>query len=588
MPLLGKINEVAQNTLIEAKLIKGEQGPAKIKKYVDRFVEKSTKVDKTELCRMTNQELFLMFIVLSNDNTLSFEETTKYVEEVKKSVNSWTYDKVSTKINQLINGMNDDGSLRDYKYLSTLTELGLTPVFVTYNLKLVFIFMNTFLKLKRDILSPQEYTKNLPLPQRMQVMNNLYRQSGFKQFVDIAKDCLKNDVEDHEHRQFVSGKRIEATNEVIAKLEDGSIENITEIPNEWHQFLDPTLLELVYQLVLENLNRQKQALDKEEKEILEKRDKTTLTTYLYNEGLNPYSLNEKLELLNGISDIIDRIEFFKLLNIPINNILTTYYDYLLNTTEEKITNLTQFIKNNILSKETIINNLSLLGNDYSRLIINYEILKDIIDFKSIFYNDKILLQDINYIKEVLSVLKEYKLTKNNYIFLLCNYEYLNIYDLVIENEIPESLFISICETSNPLNTIKRILIFKNIGEEYETPSNFLKKDVTSEYKFILEDTMLDEYLPNVVNNFGMNLLSGTKITTIKEHPLVQYLDTEYQVDNTYFIANTPISRPKFLRNFESVNGNEAYLITSLISGSILDETSYYNMINELNNRKTKK
>lgn len=588
MPLLGKIKELANDSLIEAKLIKGEEGPGKIKKYVDRFTEKASKVDKTELCRMSNQELFFMYIVLTNDNTLSFEETFNYCEEVKKSVNSWTHDKVSSKLIQLVNGMNDDGSLRDYKHLATLTELGLTPVFVTYNLKLVFLFMNSFLKLKKDILTPHEYTKNLTLPQRMQVMKNVYRQSNIKQFVDIAKDCLKHEVADHEHRQFVSSKRIEATNEVISKLEDGSIEEMCEIPNEWHQFLDPNLLESIYQLVLENLNKQKQTLDKEEKELIAKRDKTPLITYLYNAGLNPYSLNEKLETLNNLPNIIEKLEFFKLLNIPINNILTTYYNYLLNITEEKIETLSFFIKNNILSKTRIINNLSILDNDYQKILTNYEILKDIIDFKNIFYNDQILLKDLTSIKEILSVLKEYKLTKNNYIFLLCNYEYLSIYDLVLEHDIPESLFISICETTNPLNTIKRILIMKNIGEAYETPSHFLKKDVTAEHRFIIEDARLDEYLPNIVKETGLDLLSGTKITDITNNQLVRYLDSEYQVDDTYFIGDTTISRPKFLRNFESVNGNPSYLLTSLLSNSIIDESSYYNLINELNSKQLKR
>jgi hypothetical protein len=352
MPLLGKIRDLASNTLIEAKLIKGEEGPQKIKKYVDRFVEKTSKVDKTELCRMSNSDLFFMYIVLTNDNTLSFEETLKYCEEVKKSVNSWTYDKSATQINQIINGLNDDGSLRDYKYLSTFTELGLTPIFVTYNLKLTFLFMLTFLKLKKDILTPLDYTKNLALPQRMQIYKNIYRQSRFSQFVDIAKDCLKNDVEDHEHRQFVSGKRIDNTKEVIEKIEDGSIETIIEIPNDWHQYLDPKLLEAIYELILENLSRKKQEVVKEELELINKRDETSLTTYLYKEGLNPYSLNEKLNILNQTPNIIERIEFFKLLNIQINDILTTYYEYLLTISEEQISQLIDFLKNNILSKET--------------------------------------------------------------------------------------------------------------------------------------------------------------------------------------------------------------------------------------------
>ena len=90
MPLLGRISELAQETLVEAKLIKGEEGPTKIKKYVEKLLKNASKPDKTELCRMSNHEIFFMFIILVNDNNLSFDETFGYCEEVKKSVNSWT------------------------------------------------------------------------------------------------------------------------------------------------------------------------------------------------------------------------------------------------------------------------------------------------------------------------------------------------------------------------------------------------------------------------------------------------------------------------------------------------------------------
>ncbi len=88
-------------------------------------------------------------------------------------------------------------------------------------------------------------------------------------------------------------------------------------------------------------------------------------------------------------------------------------------------------------------------------------------------------------------------------------------------------------------------------------------------------------LPNVVKDNGLNLLNGTSISTIVDNELVKYLDTEYRVDNTYIIGNTIISRPKFLRNFESVQGNPNYLIFSLVSNSILDEKEYYDLTKEL-------
>lgn len=588
MPLLGRISELAQETLVEAKLIKGEEGPTKIKKYVEKLLKNASKPDKTELCRMSNHEIFFMFIILVNDNNLSFDETFGYCEEVKKAVNSWTYDKHGKLLNDMMNGTNNDGSIKDYKYLQTMTDLGLTPVFVNYSMKLVYMCMYEFLKLKKEILTPQEFTKKLPFQQRIQLMSNIYRKSTFYNFVDVAKKCLERDTKDHEHRQSVSSKRIAATKEVIEALENGTLENIYEFPNEWHQYLDPYLLEQVYEVVLQNLAKQKIEVEKEEQELLSKKDKSSLTKYLYSHNLNPYSLNERLEVLEEIPDIINRIEFLKSLDIPINNILTIYYEYLMKITEDQIKYLTFFIGNGILSRETLKNNLSIIDADYQRIISNYEILKEIVDFQNIFYDDKILLTDIKEIKRYLSILKEYKLTKNNFIFLLCNFKYLNIYDLVIENDIPESLFISICETENPLNTIKRILIYKNIGENIETPSHFLKKDVTSESKFICPDDELDNYLPNIINLYGLNILTGNNIDTIVDNPIVKQLDEQYKVEDVYLIGTVTISRPKFLRNFQSIECNVNYLIPSLVSNSIIDETSYLGLITELTGNKLKK
>lgn len=588
MPILGRINELARDTLVEAKLIKGEEGPVRIKKYVEQLKKKSESPDKTELCRISNYDVFLPFLILSNDDLLTYEETINYCEDSKRAINAWTFAKDGDKILRLLDGLNNDGSLRDLKYTQLFSELGLTPVFVSYNTKAALLCMYEFLKLKRDLLTPHEYTKKLPLTHRMTAYNNIYKNSNFSGYVQIIIESYEDKKEDHEYRQDASQKRINATNEVIKKLEDESIDTLEEVPANWHMYLEAHLLEAIYDLVLENLNNKKRTIDKEQTELLSKRNKTELTTYLYNHNLNPYSLGDKLPILESIPNIISKIEFFKSLGISINNILTKYYEYLMSITEEQLKYLNFLIGNGILSKNTLKNNLNIIGTDYQKIISNYEILKDIVDFKSIFYSDSILLKDIKEIKNILSVLKEYTLTKSNFIFLLCNFNYLPIYDLVLENNIPESLFISICETENPLNTIKRIMIYMNIGESFVTPNNFLKKDVTSSTKFICDDESLNEFVPNIVSDQGMNLLSGTSITTITSNPIVSYLDDEYRVDDTYYIGNTTISRPKFLRNFELVKGNPEYLTLSMISHSILSEEQYYGMITELNSKQLKK
>ncbi len=588
MPLIGRIRDEALSTLTEAKMIKAEEGPKYVKRLVDKLTKKAAKKDKSELIHIPNYEIFLTFLYLLNSENFSYDETVNYCEESKKTINGWTFDKDGRRLEICENKTNEDGSLTDWTCVNTMTELGLTPVFVNYSMKLVYIAMYHFLKLKKDILSQSEQIRKLPIPQRMQWMKGVYEKNNFSTFVDFAGKILANDEKDHAFRQEISAKRIRVTEEVLAMIEDETIDSLDELQADWHQYLDPRVLEPIYDLIQENLVRKKQALDKEEQELLEKRNKSDLTRYLYDNGLDPYSLKDKLSILESIPNIISKIEFLKSLGIPVNNILTINYKDLLSIKEEQIDYLTFLLSSNVLSRSTLRDNLSIIGNNYQRIIDNYEILKNIVDFNNVFYKDTILLKDIKEIKQIISVLKEYKLSLNNYIFLLCNYEYLNLYDLVIEKGIPEELFITICKTENPLNTIKRILIYMSINEPYATSTNFLKKEVTSESKFMCADESLDDYIPNIVDQNGLNLLNGSSISTIVNNSLVKQLDKEYRVDNTYIIGGTVISRPKFLRNFESVQGDPSYLIISLVSNSILDDKEYYDLTVELKQSKLKK
>lgn len=589
MSLIEKIRNEALNALTEAKIINSERGPIELKKLVEKITKKAAKTDKTELARILPYDVFITYVYLLNSDNFSYDETQKYCEEVKKAVNSWTFEKVCINLDIMESKTNEDGSLTDWSALNTMTELGLTPTFTNYNMKLVYIAMYHFLKLKRDILNQNEMLKKLSIPQRMQWMKKVYNQNNFNTFVDLASKILQNAEKDHAFRQEASNKRIQVTTEVLSKIADQSFETLIEIPATWHQYLDPRVLEPIYEVIQANLVKKKISLDKEEQELISKRDRSKITSYLYDNNLDPYSLPEnKLIDLESNNKVITKIEFFKYIGIPINDTLTIYYDILLAIDEDKIEYLKFLISSNILTKNTIRDNLYLVGTNYQKIIDNYEILKNIIDFNNVFYKDTILLSDIKEIKQILSVLKEYNLSVNNYMFLLCNYEYLRIYDLLLEQEISEELFISICKTENPLNTIKRIIIYKHIGEAFATPTNFLKKEITSESKFICEDSLLDDYIPNVIDQNGLNIINGTIIGDITKNNLVEFLDTNYKIDNVYIIGGTVISRPKFLRNFESVQGNPNYLIISLVSNSIINEKEYYDLTSELKTNKSKK
>ena len=392
MPLIGKIRTSAQNSLVEAKLIKAEEGPTKVKKLVDKLTQKAAKADKSELARMSNYDIFVTFTYLLNSEEFSYDETLSYCEEIKKYVVGWSFEKDGKRLDAIQSKTNEDGSFMDWSCTNLMTELGLTPVFVNFKMKLVYLAMYHFLKLKRDILSQADYVKKLSIPQRIQWMKSVYKNGSFSNFVDFAKQILDHDVEDHEFRQAVSAKRIEVTEQLLAMIENGTLDKLIELPNEWHQYLDPTVLEPTYDVIHTNIVRKKLELDQEEEELISKRDKSELTKYLYANNLNPYSLSEEqLNELENIPNIINKIEFFKELGIPVNNILTIHKDYLLSIEEDHLDYIKFLIGSNVLSKQTLREHLSIINQDYQRIISNYKILKDIVDFNNIFYKDTILL-----------------------------------------------------------------------------------------------------------------------------------------------------------------------------------------------------
>lgn len=589
MNIISRIRDLAESSLIEAKLIVEEEGAETYRKPLERMTELSKKVDKTELAHMSNFEIFMIFTHLFNGNIYSYYETLEYATEIKDSINSWTYEKNIQDIKEIYNNTAQDGSFTSTKAYKYFSNLGLSTIFADYNMKPVYECIFCFLNFKHKMLNTSVISK-IPFTQRRQYMNKILKESGLKDCIEYADKLLKKDIENYEFRKEIATNRIECLKELLLKIDDESFDSISEMPANWHRFISAEVLEPIYELIQSNLLKQYQVLEQEEQRLNSITNKTPLISYLYSKGLNPYSLpQDKLSALENIPQIVEYINFLENLELTTNEVLTTYYDILTSLTEEKISYLNNLINIKSLSKETLKNNLQVLDKIFLIIKTNYEILSNIIDYNSIFYSDSILLIQPTKLKEIISVLSKYSLSKNNYIFLLCNYEYLSIYDLILESDISEELFISICKTENPLNTIKRIKIYINLNEQYETPGGYLKKDVTSEEKFICDDADLDTYLPDITREYGLNTLNGTTIDNIESSPTVRELDEKYQKNiNIYEIGSAKISRPKFLRNFKSVEGNKDFLISSLVSNSILDTSEYYNLINELNTKQLKK
>ncbi len=604
MDRIEKITHLAKNTLLETNLELKDKGKIELKRDINKLLKKINSDNFGSLATIPNSDIFKIFAVLLFEGS-SYEEISDYILEAKDAINSWTYNRNSEDLRILFDNTNYGGIISDSKYLKNYNNLNLIPAFLNCPMKFVYKAMLAFLKLKKNLLElPQQIKKQLPSPllvmtnpdilkgisTRSKTPKEIYETSEFRGFVKVLEEQMAKEIKDYEARREVLFKRKSAYEELVEALKNPKFSELTSIPDKWHQYLDLPTLEEIYYLIQDNLFREKRELLKEEESLNAVLNKSELSSYLYSKQINPNSFSkERISALEQIPNVTNRIEVLTILGFDIIAIINEYYGLLTYLTEDKIKKLTFLINSHAISKKTLRDNIHyILDEKYSELITNYEILKPIVDFNNIFYNDNIMFVNPHELKSRLSILAEYKLTKNNFIFLLCHYNYLNIYDLLIEQDIPEYLFISICKTRNPQNTIKRIMIYRLIGEEIETPNHILKKELTDETKFTCLDSDLDEYIINHVPSIVLEPIKGNNITIVKRDPVVKILDENYRIDDLYIIGGISISRAKFLRNFEEKRCNPLYVVPSLISDSILEESSVYSIFKELESKKLKK
>lgn len=603
MATIEEIIKKATYSLQDTESLMRETNLEAIKNHLEQIIKKTSHRNPSQITSISNFDLFVLALVLSNFEDLStFSNVQEDIRELEESINAWTFSTSGNDLITLYDNTDNDGNLTNSEYLSNITNLNMHLVSTSYNLKVVYILMYSFLKLKRDLaLSEKSFTaksgyanvlsankKFTPQISKEEFLRRIYESNYTFSFLERAQEAIETKAREAIEQRKLIQQRKKNTEEVIAQGQ--KLEYMTAIPDDWHRYLDPALLEEIYDKIQENLKKEHKSLMQEEAALLSKRDKSPLTKFLYDRGYNPYSLSpEILAKLEENPDTIAGITFLLENQITIEEIFTKYISVLLHLSKEKLEKIRETITKKALTPITFKKEINhILGDQYQTIIINVSILEPIIEFTNIFYDDSILLKKPQEIKNILSVLAQYALTRNNYIFLLCHYEYITIYDLVLEQEIPVELFISICKTENPLSTIKRIMIYKEMREPYETTNHHLKREVSSAERFGCFDENLEEYIRNVVPIVNPQNRTGATISSIVDHPIVKALDREYQVDDLYIIGQANIARPKFLRNFESSSKEESDLISSLISSSILDESAYYSLYNELEEKKLQK
>jgi len=600
--LVNDLRDLIEYDKKECTSLLKEENATKLVDLAKKIISLSTYKDKKYFSNISNFDFFLVSVNASNIDNYSFQETLELAKKVEKEINSWTY---ASTIDILIDSINSEE-----KSFDILKKLGLPYEFYNYELDQMFALMSQILKFKEDMIKCNNINiqtaslfhvkshKVKPF-NKNDLIDLLFKKYQLNSFINNLTEYVKKLEINIKTNAEILNRKIRIDNEVLEFINREEYKTFTDIKEEWYRHLTPNIVNDLLLLLNNNLNIIFNKEKEKNKKLKGKIERSPFVKYLYTKGINPEVIDKNLlqifetkSLSNSwFSKVKINLDFLLDIGFDISDILNNYYEFLTNLNLDMINKLNDLIKSGILNRTTIINNPEILTTKYNLLITNYNILSSIIDYKNQYYEDKVLLVNTNDLKDRITVLKEYDLTINNYIFLLCNYDYLYIYDLVLEHEIQKDLFISICSSSNPLNTIKRILICKMLDIDYKENEYTLKSSCLEENRFICLDSDLDDFFTET-SNLIYEPLKGQKITNIKNHSLINYLDKNSLYDHdTYMIGSTLISKPKLLRNLEYVVDNNKdinnYLLPALISNSILEEKEIFEIM-EFTTSKRKK
>lgn len=579
--LIKNIEKDIKQTIEEKELYNREE----ISNYVKRLIKLSQKEDKSYFYNLQIYDMVLICITISYSEKPYVTLKAK-CEEIKSSFDAIKHDNNTLMI--LKNFVEVIDAKKEDEYPTYLKKLGLNSEDVNKIVDIAdyaLLFKPIFLLVAfKNGYDNNERILDNKIKKLSHQRNFELTLKDFIYFISkFSNELLSND-------EFFT-KKNELNMELKNVLEKGDIISLIPFKKDYLDYLSLDILIDLCVLIGESLNYIYVVLNEKIEDINDDLTATDLTKFLYAIGIIPESIDIDLyfELSKIEFKLLEkRAKFLFLIGLSPKDILTTYSYYLKNLSLSAIEKMTFYLNSNIISKEYIRNKISEISTIFSTIDANYEVLKPIVDFSNMYYNESILFEDLKTLKNKLSVLAEYNLTKNNFTFLLCNYDYLPIYDLMLENEIPLYLLTNICHTQDPELTIKRIILFKELSIPYETPTHELTKEVRFEKYFVCSSEELNSYFPS--DPLSLPNVPGDNISDIKTSELVVKLEKDNRLDDTYLIGDTIISRPKLLKNLQylkdhNINDNQ-HMISSFLSNSLINQSSLLDVSSTLNIQKS--
>ncbi len=245
---------------------------------------------------------------------------------------------------------------------------------------------------------------------------------------------------------------------------------------------------------------------------------------------------------------------------------------IMNSSKEILETISLLIKNNIITVEFLLHNISILNKNYNEsmypvLIKNIKALKDNqLNTRLLTKNPQILLTPTDLFTSNLAILNSYNLIdslKNT-----SEYEFLasaNLtkkIDRILELGYEKNLLENLALLNFDLTSWNNIVVYKLIGEEFSTTAKLIKA---------LEEPISSEYIFNYVNYLAADI-NNKEIT----------LDNLAPFENktlTYNINGILISKNKVKRAYSN---NNIIRIKDVVENSILTEDEFNALIEGLN------
>lgn len=617
------IDEIIENINVKKALCLSHINSFETDRYYkdfNRFVSRCNSSDKEKIINTSNHD-FLIYIFLRRNKSevMGLDEANDLFKPFFKTIDSWNYRDVTFKLNRLINhysaikgGGKSASRTKDILTVSEigdiLESLGLSRDLLEYELCDIFYAMDMFLEFKKNVediklgnyldgnsngnllssflpkgFAPNtmDIIKQMPIKRNKNELMNIAYSNTLKPIIDFYDEQINSYYETDKYIYDIDKKSLE----ILRKYDSASkLSSIFSIDDDFYEYVEDifaSLDSLLTRQIIFNIAEKYRIRSQYAEELDNKIGKSSLTTYLYHNGINPYSI-PNLSHYEEKEDIIPILDFLSSMGIDQGTALMSYSKVINLLNSDLINKIGSILQSGASSFKFLIDNYEYVLSNIDSLNDKISLLSSHIRFddKKV-YDENILLESLKNIRERLLIIGHYECLKKSrklQTYLLCNIEYINILDLMIENDIELNLLMQICKCASPIDTIKKIIICKQLDIDYMKGVS-LSSDVAIPGRFYGNDSKLDILLGNYTSVYGNSNCTSYNGSNIDfKIPLVDdclILEGDY-----YTNGDIKVSRPKFIRNYlSSENPN---IISCLLSGSIASKSQCDLFIHDLN------